>query len=94
MRRRAWDFSPKAFTFAPKTDTASGLVVQSRGRVDGIEAEAFGLFHPGFADGFVGGEAAQGLEPLGEVVGVQEGGEVTRSAFELSLQWRTVNQRR
>jgi len=41
-----------------------------------IEGESFGLFCPGFADVFVGREAFKGLEPLGEVVGADEVGEV------------------
>ena len=41
-----------------------------------IEGEAFGLFCPGGADGFVGCEASQGLEPPGKVVGRDEVGEM------------------
>jgi hypothetical protein len=44
--------------------------------VDGVEPEALGLISPGAADGFVWGEATKGLEALGEVVGVEEGGEM------------------
>lgn len=48
--------------------------------MDRIQPEAVRLVRPGSANGFVGCEAAQGLEASGEVVGVQEDGEV---AFEL-----------
>ena len=41
-----------------------------------IEGESFGLFCPGPADVFVGRETFKGLEPLGEVVGADEVGEV------------------
>lgn len=37
-----------------------------------IELESFGLLRPEPADELVGREAAKGLEPLGEVVGVHE----------------------
>lgn len=41
-----------------------------------IASEAIRLVSPSLAVGFVGREAQQGLEPFGEVVGVEEGGEV------------------
>jgi hypothetical protein len=52
------------------------LVVQSRGQVDRFAPESAWLAGPGFADGLERCEAAKDLEPLGEVVGVQEGAEV------------------
>ena len=44
-----------------------------------VEVESFGLFCPGFADELVGREAFEGLEPSGEVVGVDEVCEVASS---------------
>jgi len=44
--------------------------------VDWIEPELIRAFCPAFADVFVGCEPSQGLEPLCEVVGSQESGEV------------------
>ena len=41
-----------------------------------INDESVGLFCPAFADVFEGREAFEGLEALGEVVGVDEVGEV------------------
>lgn len=41
-----------------------------------IISESVRVVSPGFADLLVESEAAEGLEPLGKVVGVQEGGEV------------------
>ncbi len=40
--------------------------------VERIKGEAFGLVCPGAANGFVGGEALQGFEAAGEVVGIDE----------------------
>src|SRR3954447_12450896 len=59
-----------------------GLGVQSRGEVDWIAPEAIGFVCPSLADCLVGSEAAQGLEPFGEVIGIEEGGEVL---FELAV---------
>ena len=42
-----------------------------------IASEALGLFGPGLTDVFVGGEAEEGLDPTGEVVGDDEVGEMT-----------------
>src|SRR6478672_6688423 len=56
------------------------LGVQSRGEVGWIEVESIRLFRPDPADMFVGREAFEGLEALGNIVGVQEAGEVS---FEL-----------
>ena len=47
--------------------TQGRLGVQSRSEVGRIVSEAIWLISPGFADRFVGCEAAQGLEPFGEV---------------------------
>jgi hypothetical protein len=44
--------------------------------VDWVGLEASGVFGPDPADVFVGGEALEGLEALGEVVGGVEVGEV------------------
>ena len=41
-----------------------------------VERETFGLFCPESADVFVGGEALEGLQPFGEVVGADEVGEM------------------
>ena len=41
-----------------------------------IERESFGLVCPGLADVFVGGEAVERLEALGEVAGADEVGEI------------------
>jgi hypothetical protein len=48
------------------------LGVQSRHLVDRVEDESIWLRCPDFADVFVRREAAERLEPLGEVVGCQE----------------------
>src|SRR6478672_3660011 len=56
------------------------LGVQSRGEVGWIEVESIRLFRPDPADMFVGREALESLEALGEIIGVQEAGEVS---FEL-----------
>jgi len=53
-----------------------GLGVQSRREVGWIVSESVWLVCRCFADGFVGGEASKGLQPLGEVVSAQEGGEM------------------
>src|SRR3954462_14695696 len=53
-----------------------GLGVQSRGEVDWVEGEALRVVGPGSAYCLVWCEAAEGLEPLGEVIGVQEGCEM------------------
>ena len=53
------------------------LGVRSRNLVVGrVAFEALPLAGPAGADELVGGEPAQRLEPLGEVVGHQEGGQV------------------
>src|SRR6478672_107556 len=52
------------------------LGVQSRGEMGWIEVESIRLFRPDPADMFVGREALEGLEALGEIVGVQEAGEM------------------
>jgi hypothetical protein len=44
--------------------------------VERVESEPLGLLRPGFADELGGREAAQGLEPPGEVVGGDELSEV------------------
>ena len=46
-----------------------------------IESEALGLFGPGLTDVFVGGEAEEGLETTGEVVGDDEVGEMASQLF-------------
>jgi hypothetical protein len=48
------------------------LGVQSRSEVGWIVSESAGLVCPSFADVLVGSEPPQGLEALGEVVGVDE----------------------
>ncbi len=55
------------------------LGVRSRGEVCRIDPEPVWLVCPGFADELVGGEAAEGLEPTGVVVGIQKELEVARS---------------
>lgn len=52
------------------------LGVQSRSEVGWIVPEPVRVVSPGSADVFVGSETAKGLKALGEVVRVQEGGEV------------------
>src|SRR5450830_796326 len=52
------------------------LAVQSRGELDRFVFESIWFVCPGFADGFKGREPLQGLETLGEVVGVEERCEV------------------
>src|SRR5450830_451696 len=52
------------------------LGVQSRGELDRFVFESIWFVCPGFADGFKGREPLQGLETLGEVVGVEERCEV------------------
>lgn len=49
----------------------------SRCLVDRIESEPIGLLAPELGDVFVGCGALEGLEPLGEGVGVEEVGEVS-----------------
>ena len=44
--------------------------------VERVEGEPLGFARPGFADALVEREAFQGLEAAGEVVGLDEGGEV------------------
>jgi hypothetical protein len=44
--------------------------------MDWLELESFGLDCPLLADELVGGEAFEGFEPSGEIVGVEEVGEV------------------
>ena len=44
--------------------------------VEWIEPELTRVFCPAFADVFVGREAAEGFQPLPEVIGSQESGEV------------------
>jgi hypothetical protein len=44
--------------------------------VEWIELELIRVFCPAFADVFVRCEASEGFQPLGEVVGRQESGEV------------------
>jgi hypothetical protein len=44
--------------------------------MDRIESKSVGCFLPAFADELVGGEAAESLEPFGEVVSRDEVAEV------------------
>jgi len=44
--------------------------------MDRVEPESIGLGCPGFAGELIGGQALQGLQPAGEVVGCDEGGQV------------------
>src|SRR5262245_9738790 len=55
---------------------ASRLAVQSRGEVGWIISEATCLVCPSLTDVLVGREAAESLQPLGEVVGIQESSEM------------------
>lgn len=48
------------------------LDVQSRKLLGRIKLESPGFFCPGSADELVGCEAAKGLQPFGEAVGVDE----------------------
>src|ERR1039458_1618597 len=52
------------------------LGVQSRGELARFVFESIWFACPGFADGFKGREPLQGLETLGEVIGVEERCEV------------------
>ena len=52
------------------------LGVQSRNEVGWIVSEASRVVGPRVADAFVGREPSKGLEPLGEIIRFQEGGEV------------------
>src|SRR5262245_33283056 len=52
------------------------LSVQSRGEVGWIISEATCLVCPSLTDVLVGREAAESLQPLGEVVGIQESSEM------------------
>src|SRR5262245_27144944 len=61
---------------APVLSRLPALGVQSRGQVDRFAREQVWLAGPNFADGLERCEAAKGLEPFGEVVGVQERAEV------------------
>ena len=49
--------------------------------MDGVECKSIWLLGPEFADGFVGCEAAKGLESSGEVVGCDEVGQVRFELF-------------
>ena len=61
----------------PVTDRRNGrLGVQSRNEVGWIVSEASRVVCPRVADAFVRREPSKGLEPLGEVIRIQEGGEV------------------
>jgi hypothetical protein len=44
--------------------------------VEGVEFEPMRFLGPGLADGFEWSEAAEGLQPAGEVVGVEEVGQM------------------
>ena len=48
------------------------LDVSSRRLLERADCESLGLGSPGFADEFIGGEAFEGFESSGEVVGVEE----------------------
>ena len=56
--------------------TGSGLAVRSRHVMEWIDVEPVWLLCPELADVFEGREAFQGLEALGEVIGVEEGFQV------------------
>jgi hypothetical protein len=56
------------------TGLEARLGVQSRSEVGRIVSEAIWLVCPSIADAFVGSETSEGLEPLGEIVRLQEGG--------------------
>ena len=48
------------------------LDVWSQLLLERVQSESFRLGCPSFADELVGGEASEGLEPSGEVIGVDE----------------------
>ena len=50
--------------------------MQPRHVVDGVESAPLGLLDPELTDVFIGSEVLECLEPPGDVVGVQEVGEV------------------
>ena len=49
--------------------------------MDRVDIESLGLGCPGFADGFVGCEAFEGIESAAEVIGVDEFGQVASAPF-------------
>src|SRR5271166_5188411 len=51
--------------------------------MDWIESESFGLFCPCLADGFIGREALERLQPAGKIIGGDK-------VFEMSRQLRMV----
>jgi hypothetical protein len=57
--------------------TSTRRIEKSRHLVERVEPEALRLGYPVLADVLIGGEAAQGLEPSGEVVGGEEVAQVT-----------------
>ena len=61
---------PLAYLWPPK------IIVQSQLVMEWIEPELIRVFCPAFADVFVRREASKGSQPLGEVVGGEESGEV------------------
>ena len=52
--------------------------------MDRIEGKPVGFFLPGFADEFISGENAEGLEPFGVVVSGDEVTEMTSQQYKVS----------
>src|ERR1051325_11034379 len=77
-----WEAMYKSITIVEngKRRRVTKLDVQSRHLLERVKGESVRLCCPGLADEFVGGEAFEGLEPPGEVVG---GNEVCQMAAEL-----------